>query len=128
MRRQDAPAVSTTRLGNRYGRIWALQDCSVSVPRGRVSALVGPNGAGKTTMLKILAGLSAPCTGEVTVLGRVPGQSRGFLESIGYLAQDVPLYKRLSVGDHLQIGAALNRHWDAAAARARLDTLGIPPD
>src|SRR5258707_12104563 len=77
-------------------------------------------------MLKILAGLSAPSAGEVTVLGRVPCQSGEFLESIGYLAQDVPLYKRLSAEDHLQIGARLNRHWDATAARARLDRLRIP--
>jgi ABC-2 type transport system ATP-binding protein len=122
----DAPAIRTAGLGKRYGSSWALQDCSVSVPRGRVSALVGPNGAGKTTLLKILAGLSAPSAGEAAVLGRAPGQSAEFLDSVGYLAQDVPLYKRLSAGDHLEIGAHLNRHWDAGAARARLAALKIP--
>jgi ABC-type branched-subunit amino acid transport system ATPase component len=45
-------AVDAACLGKRYGSQWALQDCSVSVPRGRISALVGPNGAGKTTLLK----------------------------------------------------------------------------
>ncbi|MGD0703668.1 MAG: ATP-binding cassette domain-containing protein [Trebonia sp.] len=93
---QDAPAIRTAGLGKRYGSWWALQDCSVSVPRGRVSALVGPNGAGKTTLLKILAGLSAPSAGEAAVLGRAPGQNTEFLDSVGYLAQDVPLDKRLS--------------------------------
>lgn len=121
----DAPAVLTARLGKRHGSFWALQDCSVSVPRGRVSALVGPNGAGKTTLLKILAGLSAPSTGEATVLGRAPRQDAEFLRSIGYLAQDVPLYRRLSADDHLRLGARLNSDWDAAAARARLAALGI---
>jgi ABC-2 type transport system ATP-binding protein len=62
----------------------------------------------------------------VGVLGRAPGQSAEFLDSVGYLAQDVPLYKRLSAGDHLDIGARLNRHWDAGAARARLAALKIP--
>jgi ABC-2 type transport system ATP-binding protein len=122
----DAPAVLTARLGKRHGSFWALQDCSVSVPRGRVSALVGPNGAGKTTLLKILAGLSAPSTGEATVLGRAPRQDAEFLRSIGYLAQDVPLYRRLSADDHLRLGGRLNSDWDAAAARARLAALGIP--
>ncbi len=123
-----APAVQTTGLGKRYGPVWALQDCSVSVPRGHLSALVGPNGAGKTTLLKILAGLSAPSAGEASVLGRAPGQTREFLDTIGYLAQDVPLYKRLSADDHLRLGAHLNRHWDASAARARLAALRIPAD
>ncbi len=122
----DAPAIHTTGLGKRFGANWALQDSSVSVPRGHVTALVGPNGAGKTTLLKLLVGLCAPSAGEAEVLGRVPEQSEDFLASIGYLAQDVPLYKRLSADDQLEIGAHLNRDWDAAAARARLAALRIP--
>lgn len=86
MKKDNAPAIHTTGLGKRYGSIWALQDFSVSVPRGHVTALVGPNGAGKTTLLKLLAGLSAPSTGEAMVLGRAPQQSEDFLASIGYLA------------------------------------------
>jgi ABC-2 type transport system ATP-binding protein len=125
---QDTPAVRTTGLGKRYGSAWALQDCSVLVPRGRVSALVGPNGAGKTTLLKILAGLSAPSAGEAAVLGRPPAQNEEFLDSIGYLAQDLPLYKRLSADDHFGLGAHLNCQWDAAGARARLAALRIPAD
>jgi ABC-2 type transport system ATP-binding protein len=128
MNAQDTPAIRTAGLGKRYGSLWALQDCSVSVPRGRVSALVGPNGAGKTTLLKILAGLSTASAGEAAVLGRAPGQSEEFLDGIGYLAQEVPLYKRLSADDHLELGAHLNRHWDAAGARARLAALKIPAD
>jgi ABC-2 type transport system ATP-binding protein len=128
MRSQGAPAIQTAGLGKRYGSLWALQDCSVSVPRGRICALVGPNGAGKTTLLKILAGLSTPTTGRAAVLGRTPGQGEEFLASIGYLAQDVPLYKRLSAGDHLAMGARLNRAWDADGARRRLAALNIPAD
>ena len=126
MRTQETPAVDTAGLGKRYGSLWALQDCSVTVPAGRVTALIGPNGAGKTTLLKILAGLSRPSAGEVTVLGRRPGQDAAFLDSIGYLAQDIPLYRRLTASDHIRIFARLNRHWDAAAAGDRLAALNIP--
>ncbi len=123
---RDVLAIHTTGLGKRYGSNWALQDFSASVPRGHVTALVGPNGAGKTTLLKLLVGLCAPSAGEAEVLGRVPQQSEEFLASIGYLAQDVPLYKQLSADDHLEVGARLNRDWDATAARARLAALRIP--
>jgi ABC-2 type transport system ATP-binding protein len=121
-------AVETSGLGKRYGRLWALQECSLMIPKGRVTALVGPNGAGKTTLLRMLAGLSAPTTGSAAVLGRPPGQSEEFLSSIGYLAQDIPLYKRLSADEHLEIGAGLNRRWDASGARERLAALRIPLD
>ncbi|MGI9007236.1 MAG: ABC transporter ATP-binding protein [Streptosporangiaceae bacterium] len=128
MSAQDTPAIGTTGLGKRYGSFWALRDCSVSVPGGSVTALVGPNGAGKTTLLKTLVGLSTPSAGEVFVLGRPPEQDPEFLASIAYLAQDVPPWNRLTTAEHLEIGAHLNRGWDAAGARARLAELGIPAD
>jgi ABC-2 type transport system ATP-binding protein len=124
----QSAAVTTRGLGKRYGSLWALQDCTLSVPRGRVTALVGPNGAGKTTLLRVLVGLATPSAGEAVVLGRSPEQTEDFLASIGYLAQDVPLYRRLSAEDHLRMGAHLNEHWDADGARGRLATLKIPTD
>jgi ABC-2 type transport system ATP-binding protein len=50
-----SPALEATGLGVRYRRTWALRDCSLSVPAGRVAALVGPNGAGKTTLMHAAA-------------------------------------------------------------------------
>jgi ABC-2 type transport system ATP-binding protein len=124
----NAPAVDTSGLGKRYGSVWALQDCTITVPRGSVTALVGPNGAGKTTLLRLLVGLSAPSSGSAQVLGRSPGQTEEFLASVGYLAQDVPLYKRLSAGDHLAVAEKLNSRWDASSARERLASLRVPLD
>ena len=122
------PAIETVGLGKRYGTTWALQDCSIRVPPGRVSALVGPNGAGKTTLLRLLVGLSTPTSGQAEVLGFAPGPSEEFLGRIGYLAQEVPLYKRLTADDHLAIGAHLNRNWDATGAQERLAALRVPTD
>ena len=59
-------------LGKRYGRAWALRECTLEIPAGRVAALVGPNGAGKTTLLNLAVGLTAPTAGAVTVLGGRP--------------------------------------------------------
>jgi ABC-2 type transport system ATP-binding protein len=72
--------------------------------------------------------LASPTAGEASVLGRAPQQSEEFLSTIGYLAQDVPLYQRLSAADHLALGAHLNARWDETAARERLSALKIPCD
>jgi ABC-2 type transport system ATP-binding protein len=121
-------AIETTGLGKRFGPTWALQDCTVHVPQGRVSALVGPNGAGKTTLVRLLVGLRAPSAGQALVLGRQPGQSQGFLASVGYLAQEAPLYKRLTANEHLDLGAHLNLRWDKVVATDRLRALRVPLD
>ena len=122
----EAPAIETVALSKRYRSTWGLQDCTIEVPEGRISALVGPNGAGKTTLLRLLVGLRRPTTGEARVLGRVPAQDERFLASVGFLAQEIPLYRQLSAAEHLRIGAHLNRGWDAAGAGQRLAALRIP--
>ena len=122
------PAVETQGLTKRYRRVTALNDCTITVPEGRISALVGPNGAGKTTLLRMLAGLSAPTSGSAVVLGGVPRQDPAFLSEVGFLAQEIPLYRRFTAEDHIHIGANLNRRWDAASVRTRLTGLNIPLD
>jgi ABC-2 type transport system ATP-binding protein len=119
-------AIVADGLGKRYGSRWALRDCTFAVPPGRVCGLVGANGAGKTTLLRLLTGLSRPTAGRAEVAGRVPADRVEFLGEIGYLAQDVPLYRRWSVADHLRLGAHLNPRWDDAAGRERLAALRIP--
>jgi ABC-2 type transport system ATP-binding protein len=121
-------SVETSGLGKQYGHMWALQDCSLEVPPGRVTALLGPNGAGKTTLLRLLVGLASPTAGSARVLGRAPDGSEEFLADIGYLAQDVPLYRRLSADDHIGLGAHLNMRWDGEGAFARLTRLRVPTD
>jgi ABC-2 type transport system ATP-binding protein len=105
-------AIETTGLAKRYRRVTALSDCTVSVPAGRISALVGPNGAGKTTLLRLLAGLATPSAGRATVLGGTPRQDPGYLAGIGFLAQEIPLYRRYTARDHIGIGAHLNPRWE----------------
>jgi ABC-2 type transport system ATP-binding protein len=120
--------IQTRGLSKRYGRVSALSDCSITVPEGRISVLIGPNGAGKTTLLRLLAGLAKPTSGEMTVLGGTPRQDPAFLAEIGFLAQEIPLYRRFTAEDHIGIGAHLNPRWDAASARDRLRSLNIPLD
>ena len=119
-------AVETNRLGKRFGRTWALRDCTLAIPDGHVVALVGPNGAGKTTLLNLAVGLSEPTAGLVTVLGGLPAGSLAALDRIAFVAQDMSLYNHLSSGDLLHLSRNLNRRFDQTLAESRLRELGIP--
>jgi ABC-2 type transport system ATP-binding protein len=114
-------------LGKRYGRRWALSDCTLEIPSGHVVGLVGPNGAGKSTLLNLAVGLLAPTTGSLTVLGGVPAEGPTQLGRIGFVAQDTPTFSGLSVADHLELGARLNPGWDRAVAAQRIAQLGLDP-
>jgi ABC-2 type transport system ATP-binding protein len=119
--------VEASGLGKRYGRTWALRECTLEIPAGRVAALVGPNGAGKTTLLNLAVGLTAPSAGAVAVLGGRRAGSPAALDGIAFVAQDTPLYKNLSVADMISVTRSLNRRFDQPYARARLEELGIAP-
>ncbi len=113
--------------GKRYGGRWALRDCTVRLPAGRIAALVGPNGAGKSTLLHLAVGLLRPDAGAVRVFGAAPYENAAVLADIGFVAQDTPLYRDFTADELVRMGGKVNRRWDAALARARLAQLGIPP-
>jgi ABC-2 type transport system ATP-binding protein len=122
-------ALETTGLAKRYGRTWALRDCTLAVPAGRVAAVVGPNGAGKTTLMRLAVGLRRPTRGSVTVFGRPPRDDAASLARVGFVAQETPLYRDMSVAEHLEMGRRLNGGaWDGSSATARLGKLSIPLD
>src|SRR6185312_7390630 len=120
-------ALETERLGKRYGRTWALRDCTLRIPIGHITGLVGPNGAGKTTLLNLATGLLAPTSGTVKVFGYHPDkQARQVLSKVGFVAQEHPLYKTFRVEEMLIAGRKLNANWDQGLALRRLKQLGIP--
>ena len=120
-------AVEARGLGKKYGRRWALTDCTLAVPARHVVGLVGPNGAGKTTLLNLATGMLEPTTGTIEVLGARPASSPRQLARVGYVAQDTPTYAGLTVADHLRFGAHMNPGWDAGLAEGRIRQLGLDP-
>ncbi len=125
-----AVALSGVSFGYEPGRR-VIDDVDLAIPAGRFAALVGPNGGGKTTLLKLIAGLLRPWTGEVRVFGRPPEAMRGV---VGYVPQHVALDPRfpMRVLDAVLMGR-LHRaprfgpyaRQDIDAARAALDEAGL---
>ncbi len=103
--------------------ITALEDLSASVEAGRITGLVGPDGAGKTTLMRLLAGLLAPDSGSIEVLGLdTVARAQEVQSSVGYMPQRFGLYEDLSVGENLALYADL--HGLVGPARqARFDEL-----
>ncbi len=119
--------IEASGLGKAYRRTWALRDCTLAIPEGHVVGLVGPNGAGKTTLLRLATGMLTPTRGTITVLGQRPAAGPGQLARVGFVAQDTPAYARMTVTDHLHLGAWLNPGWDDGLARQRIGQLGLDP-
>jgi ABC-2 type transport system ATP-binding protein len=121
------PVIEANGLGKRFGRRWAVSDCTLTIPKGHVVGLVGPNGAGKTTLLQLAAGLLAPTAGTIKVLGARPAADPVQLGRVGFVAQETPTYARLSVADHLRLGAKTNPGWDNDLAHKRIAQLDLDP-
>jgi ABC-2 type transport system ATP-binding protein len=119
--------LQTEGLGKQYGRRWALRECTLSIPTGKVVGLVGPNGAGKTTLLQLAVGLLEPTSGTIDVLDRRPAESPAQLGRVGFVAQETPTYPTLSVADHLRLGGWLNPGWNSEQAARRIEQLGLDP-
>jgi ABC-2 type transport system ATP-binding protein len=119
--------IETSGLGKQYRRTWALRDCTLAIPEGHVVGLVGPNGAGKTTLLRLATGLLTPTCGTITVLGQRPAAGPAQLARVGFVAQDTAVYARMTVADHLRLGAWLNPGWDDDLAQQRIKQLALDP-
>jgi ABC-2 type transport system ATP-binding protein len=94
--------ISINKLSRNFGSIVAVNSVSFNVGKGEVLGFLGPNGAGKSTLMKMLACFLKPDSGTATVCGydilKNPVEVR---KSIGYLAENVPLYNEMTVGDLL---------------------------
>lgn len=101
----------------------ALDDVSLDVVEGSVTALVGPNGAGKTTLMRCIAGLETPLSGKILVNGvDVVEQPRAVHRFMGYLSDFFGLYQELTVAQCLEYAAASQGLPEAAIPQAIRDT------
>ena len=106
-------------LSRRYGSHWAVQNLSFEIRRGEVLGFLGPNGAGKSTTMQMITANLAPTTGSVTIDGiDLFEQPRAAKALLGYLPEQPPLYRELSVEEFLTFVAKLNGIKRGALSRA----------
>lgn len=111
------PIVEIRRVTRQFGNKTALDDVSLTVPRGGVFGLIGGNGAGKTTLIKHILGMLRAQSGTVRVFGLDPVQNPvGTLGHIGYLSEDRDLPNWMRVGELMRYTQAFFPKWDETYA------------
>ncbi len=104
-----AGGIVVDRVAKRFGGFVALDDVSLTVDSGRLTALLGPSGGGKSTLLRIIGGLEDPDSGSVTIDGReatgLPAQRR----NVGFVFQHYAAFKHLSVQRNVAFGLEIRR-------------------
>ena len=114
--------IQVSGVAKRFGDFQALEDVSLEVPDGSLTALLGPSGSGKSTLLRLIAGLEVPDAGTVSIAGRdatrVPPQKRG----IGFVFQHYAAFKHMTVRDNVAFGLTVRRR-PKAEIRDRVDEL-----
>jgi sulfate/thiosulfate transport system ATP-binding protein len=109
-------------VSKHFGDFTALQDVSLEVPEGSLTALLGPSGSGKSTLLRIIAGLETPDTGTVSIDGvdvsHVIPQKRG----IGFVFQHYAAFTHMSVRDNVAFGLQIRKR-PKTEIRERVDEL-----
>src|SRR5262249_34498764 len=109
----------------RFGSFVALDDVSVEIPKGSLTALLGPSGSGKSTLLRVIAGLERPDEGDVDISGENmtprPPQERG----VGFVFQHYAALKHMTVRETVAFGLKVRKRPKAEIERRVHDLLGL---
>jgi sulfate transport system ATP-binding protein len=110
-------AIEVHNVSKQFGTFTALDDVSIGVADGALTALLGPSGSGKSTLLRIIAGLEEPDWGDVTIGGEIvtgtPARNRG----VGFVFQHYAPFKHMSVHDNVAFGLTIRKR-----PKAEIDT------
>src|SRR5438105_11864020 len=113
-------AIAVENVSKRFGDFVALDDVSVNVPDGCLTALLGPSGSGKSTLLRVIAGLERPDSGTVLISGTnatgLPAQKR----NVGFVFQHYAAFKHMTVRQNVAFGLKIRkRPKDEIGARVK---------
>jgi len=122
----ESPAVVVTNLIKQFGRFAALRGVDASFAGRRMYAILGDNGAGKTTLLRLLAGLTSPSRGTISLLGS--SDLRAVCSQIGYMAHSSLLYDEMTGLENLTYFAQLYGITSESRCRDVINFVGLDPD
>jgi sulfate transport system ATP-binding protein len=118
-------AIAVEKVTKRFGDFVALDDITLAVPNGSLTALLGPSGSGKSTLLRVIAGLEQPDTGTVVISGSeatsLPPQKRG----VGFVFQHYAAFKHMTVRDNIAFGLKIRKRSKADISKRVEELLGL---
>jgi sulfate/thiosulfate transport system ATP-binding protein len=118
-------SIEVTNVTKKYGDFYALDDVSVSLPTGQLTALLGPSGGGKSTLLRIIAGLDTADTGTVAIEGtnatKLPPQKR----NVGFVFQHYAVFKHMTVAKNVAFGLEIRKTPKAEVKRRVAELLEL---
>jgi sulfate transport system ATP-binding protein len=115
-------SIQISNITKRFGEFVALDDVSLEVEGGSLTALLGPSGSGKSTLLRIVAGLEWPDTGEVILSGRDATALTPQKRNVGFVFQHYAAFKHMTVRDNVAFGLTVRKR-PRAEIRKRVDEL-----
>ena len=114
--------IEVENISKHFGDFVALEDVSLDVPEGGLTALLGPSGSGKSTLLRIIAGLETPDDGVVQIAGQDVTRARPQERGIGFVFQHYAAFAPMTVFDNVAFGLKIRKR-KPAEVRARVDDL-----
>jgi ABC-2 type transport system ATP-binding protein len=117
-------AIEARGMSKEFGKVKAVRELDLDVPRGRIYGFLGPNGSGKSTTIRMLCGLLTPTAGAISVLGfQIPEQAEELRRKVGYMTQKFSLYEDLTALENLQFMANIHS-LPRALRRTRIGAVG----
>ena len=106
---ENTSYVELRHINKHYGDFYASKDINIRIPKGKLVALLGPSGSGKTTILRMIAGLEHPDSGEILIDGKVVNDVPGSERGIGFVFQSYALFRYMTVYDNIAFGLRVKK-------------------